>query len=125
MSNMVGKSALADKKRIRDLMVQADRGDSNAQCELAAGNGQVSAMCNLGYAYNTGQGVREDMAEAIKWYRKASERGDAIAQYNLGLCYLEGTGVRRSLRLAICWLKKAAGAGHKSAKRKLARLMKR
>ena len=49
MSNMVGKSALADKKRIRDLMVQADGGDSNAQYELA--------LC-----YEHGEGVRKDYA---------------------------------------------------------------
>ena len=30
------------------------------------------------------EGVPEDDAEAVRWYRKAAEQGHAGAQYNLG-----------------------------------------
>ena len=36
--------------------------------------------------YDNGEGVPQDYAEAVKWYRLAAEQGDARAQYNLGLC---------------------------------------
>ncbi len=55
---------------IRTLRKQAEAGNANAQF-------------NLGSMYETGSGVRQDYAEAAKWYRKAAERGDARAQYNL------------------------------------------
>ena len=34
--------------------------------------------------YRNGQGVTQDNAEAVKWYRKAAEQGYAAAQFNLG-----------------------------------------
>ena len=44
--------------------------------------------------YATGQGVSQDYAEALKWYRKATEQGLAEAQLNLGLMYYNGWGTR-------------------------------
>jgi len=32
-------------------------------------------------------GVPADMAEAMKWFRKAAEAGDADAQYRLGVMF--------------------------------------
>jgi hypothetical protein len=29
--------------------------------------------------YDEGEGVKQDKAEAVKWYRKAAEQGNAIA----------------------------------------------
>ena len=37
----------------------------------------------------TGQGVPQDYAEAVKWYRKAAEQGDVNAQHNIGLMYTQ------------------------------------
>ena len=37
--------------------------------------------------YANGEGVPEDHAEAVRWFRLAAEQGDAEAQYNLGLMY--------------------------------------
>ena len=42
---------------------------------------------NQSWAYvRKGQGVPQDYAEAVKWYRLAAEQGNADAQYNLGRC---------------------------------------
>lgn len=38
-----------------------------------------------GRAYEKGQGVPQDDAQALAWYRKAAEQGHAKAQYNLGV----------------------------------------
>jgi uncharacterized protein len=45
---------------------------------------------NLGLSMTLWQGVPEDDAEAVKWFRKAAEQGYADAQYNLGLMYAYG-----------------------------------
>ena len=43
--------------------------------------------------YAFGDGVPENDAEAVKWYRKAADQGDASGQYNLALMYDNGDGV--------------------------------
>ena len=48
----------------------------------AAEQGDVKAQFNLGVMYAWGEGVPEDKAEAVRWYRMAAEQGDAGAQYN-------------------------------------------
>ena len=40
---------------------------------------------NLGLKYANGEGVVEDDAEAVRWYRLAADQGHAGAQVNLGL----------------------------------------
>ena len=57
--------------------------------------------------YDNGHGVRQDYAEAFRWYHKAAEQGDAEAQYNLGAMYHNGDGVRRNFHLSKEWFSKA------------------
>jgi TPR repeat protein len=45
--------------------------------------------------YARGKGVRQDLVEAVKWYRLAAEQGNADAQLNLGGMYREGKVVRQ------------------------------
>ena len=42
-----------------------------------AAQGDADAQYNLGVAYANGEGVPEDDAEAVKWYRDAAEQGHA------------------------------------------------
>lgn len=49
--------------------------------QQAAGDGSVLAETIIGYAYENGRGVRQNKPEAIKYYRKATNRGSQIA-YN-------------------------------------------
>ncbi len=53
--------------------------------ELArvAQQGDAGAQFLLGSRYDHGQGVTEDDAEAVRWYRLAAEQGHASAQYYL------------------------------------------
>ncbi|MBO5644474.1 MAG: SEL1-like repeat protein, partial [Lentisphaeria bacterium] len=37
----------------------------------------------LGLCYEKGFGVKQDMKEAVKWYRKAARRGDKMAKNHL------------------------------------------
>ena len=40
--------------------------------------------------YYNGEGVPQDYAESVKWYRLGAEQGDADAQNNLGFMYERG-----------------------------------
>ena len=53
------------------------------ETQEAAERGDAGSQFNLGVMYGKGQGVTQDYAEAMKWYRKAAEQGDVQAQKNL------------------------------------------
>jgi len=76
----------------------------------AGDQGYAAAQYNLGQAYNLGNGVEKDPAEAARWWEKAAEQGLAKAQYNLGLAYLDGTGVQKDNAEAYFWIALAAAS---------------
>ena len=77
----------------------------------AAAQGNAAAQYNLGVVYAEGRGVRQNDAEAARWFRKAADQGVAQAQFNLGVMYYKGHGVRQDLALAQEWLGKACQNG--------------
>ena len=53
--------------------------------------------------YQEGQGVPQDYAEAVRWYRKSAEQGDVKGQSALGLMYERGQGVAQDyVRAYMC-----------------------
>ena len=76
-----------------------------------AEQGNAEAQFNLGLMYDNGQGVCQDYAQAVQWYRKAAEQGYAEAQFNLGVMYANGQGVRQDHAQAVQWFGKAAEQG--------------
>ena len=46
--------------------------------------------------YARGQGMRENYAKAVKWYRLAANQGFANAQTSLGFMHVNGQGVPQS-----------------------------
>ena len=65
--------------------------------------------------YANGEGVPEDDAEAVKWYRLAADQGDASAQNNLGLMYDVGEGVPEDYVTTYAWWNIAAVSGDEDA----------
>ena len=63
-----------------------------------------------------GQGVPQDLAEAVKWYRKAAEQGQEDAQNNLGIMYYKGQGVPRDYIQAHMWFDLAVANGNEMAR---------
>ena len=59
--------------------------------------------------YRSGDGVPEDLSQAIQWITRAAEKGHAEAQYKLGDMYTNGTGVRKDDVQAYAWTNLAAG----------------
>ena len=61
-----------DPVPITEIRRLAEQGDADSQYSLAR-------------MYITGEGVREDDAEAVKWLRLAAEQGHADAQFSLDI----------------------------------------
>ena len=80
-----------------------------------AEQGYANAQGRLGVMYFRGDGVPEDDAEAVRWYRLAAEQGDALGQANLGLMYALGQGVPEDVVLAYMWFNLAAAQGNLNA----------
>ena len=59
----------------------------------AADQGHAESQTELGNMYRDGQGVAQDHAEAVRWYRKAVDQGNAAGQSKLGFMYYNGHGV--------------------------------
>jgi len=95
-------------------------GNSTLETErMYAMQGYADAQYYLGVMYAKGDGVAEDDAEAVKWYRKAAEQGHDGAQYNLGLMYANGEGVPENAAEAMKWYRKAAEQGNATAQSNL------
>ena len=62
-----------------------------------AQQGNAAAQFNLGNMFRNGNGVRQDLVEANRWYKKAAEQGHAWAQTNLGAMYANGLGVHAAV----------------------------
>jgi hypothetical protein len=78
-----------------------------------AAQGNADAQNNLGLIYSIGRGVKQDYAEALKWYRFAAVQGHAGAQNNLGLLYSEGAS--QNFIEALKWFQLAADKGNPDA----------
>jgi TPR repeat protein len=88
----------SQKPGLAALLDRAEAGDADAQVQL-------------GTAYAAGDGVAEDDALAVKWFRTAAEKGSAAGEYSLGEMYLTGRGVSSDLAEAAKWVKRAAEHG--------------
>jgi TPR repeat protein len=74
------------------------------ETKALADQGMVAAQFNLGIMYDTGLGVSENDAEAVKWFRTAADQGHAKPQFNLGNMYYRGDGVpENNIRAYVLW----------------------
>ncbi len=71
---------------------------------MAAKQGYARAQYSLGNQYRKGEGVPQDYAEAVRWYRLAAEQGYASAQGSLGFMYSKGRGIPHADRPHGRWL---------------------
>ena len=89
--------------RVPSLRTDAEQGDADAQF-------------NLGVMYANGEGVPQDAAEAVRWYRLSADQGNASAQNNLGLSYSNGEGVLKDSVLAHMGFNIAGANGNEAAR---------
>ena len=67
----------------------------------------ASAMVYLGYIYEHGDVVEQDVAKAVGWYTKAADLGNTDAINSLGYMYAEGYGVEQDNDKALEWYVKS------------------
>jgi TPR repeat protein len=85
-----------------------------------AGRGDAKAQRAFGEVYARGQGVKQDYAQAAKWYRQAAEQGNPKAQAALGELYEAGQGVSQDNAEAARWYRRAAEQGYAASQYSLA-----
>ena len=86
----------------------------------AADAGNFLAEYQLGLMYDFGQGIRENNAEALDWYRKAANKNDPRAEVALAQRLMDGRDIARDQAGAISWYRKAAAQGQLTALLRLA-----
>ena len=85
------------------------------ELKALAEQGNAGAQLLVGGMYFTGQGVTQNYAQAVKWYRLAAEQGNASAQHSRGLMYAKGRGVTQDDVQAHMWFNLAAAQGNKNS----------
>jgi len=97
---------------IRQLRQQAQRGDADAQFQLAT-------------KYAVGEGVPKDYVTAVGWFHEAADKGHVLAADALGAYYLAGRGVSQNQVTAYMWSAIAQSGGDETSKYRVAILRSR
>jgi putative methionine-R-sulfoxide reductase with GAF domain len=90
-----------------------------------AEQGDAVAQFAVGARYATGQEVKQDYAEAVKWFSKAADQGHVVAQAMLGAYYMAGRGVPQDFSQAYFWSALARAGGDEASKYRVAFLTSR
>ena len=91
-----------------------DIGRALAAAHARATAGDVIAQFSLGALLYYG---RDDLAQAVAWFRQAAGQGYAPAEFQMGQLYDFGFGVEQDSATALAWYKKAAAQNHAAAQR--------
>jgi hypothetical protein len=86
---------------------------------LLADKGDAQAEHDLGFLYSHGQGVVQDDAEAVHWYRESAGQGNAEGENGLGYMNEEGRGVEQDYGQALRLYRLAADQGCAKAQNNL------
>ncbi len=96
-----------------------------ASLRKVAEHGDPAAQFALGARYATGEEVKQDYTEAVKWFTLAAEQGHILAQATLGAYYWAGRGVPQDLTKAYYWSVLAQAGGDQASKYRVAVLASR
>lgn len=77
-------------------------------------------LFDKGVDYYIGRnGISQDYAQALTYFRQAAEKGLPAAQHNVGFMYEKGLGVTQNYPEAIKWFKMAAEQGYEESQAEL------
>jgi len=76
-----------------------------------ADHNDCAAQYYIGRMHSRGEGVSQDMAQALRWWNASAGRGERWAQVEIGNLYETGSGVPQSFEKARKWYQRAADAG--------------
>ena len=112
---LTGRDTLGLAEAIHDCSSSTLAGDWSTAapvCERAAAAGDPDAELSLGMMYQRGNGVPGSLADAFKWFQKASDGGSIRATNYLAWAYANGDGVKRDGAAAIKLFHKSATSGN-------------
>ena len=99
------KPARRDSNSPRDIFSSGNYGAAFPVCLRAAENGEFDSALLVGWMYLTGNGVEENIDDAMTWLRRAADGSDPLAAFYLGNAY-ESSGDARNA--VICYSQSAA-----------------
>lgn len=108
------KTKLGFDQRASNEVVEALKANTYRHAR-AAQKGDAKAQEEIGDIYYDGMGVKQDYAEAAKWFYKAAVQNNSSAQYKLAMMYSNGEGVPVDMDYAVLLLRRAASLGHAEA----------
>ena len=115
-------SAAADCHTAQQAYAAGHHATARAQWQALADKGSAHAQLMIGTLHFNGQGVRQDYAEAVRWFERAADSGSADAALQLEQMYASGRGVARNIPEAIRLYRLAARQGNRYAQKALKRL---
>lgn len=90
-----------------------------------AEQGDAAVQFAIGARYATGDEVKQNYAEAARWFSMAAAQGNVSAQATLAAYYLSGTGVPKDASKAYFWALLAQAGGDEASKYRVEMLVPR
>lgn len=81
----------------------------------AAKQGDLIAQVRVSHAFEMGDGIEKNMAQAFDWMGRAANAGYVPAQYFYGAMHASSRGTSLDVTKAIYWYQKAADQGYPDA----------
>ncbi|CAB4437970.1 unnamed protein product [Rhizophagus irregularis] len=108
-------TAKNEKLALEYYIKSANKNLPHGQMQVAANNGSIVAMHNLGHHYINGVGVKKDYNRAFKLFKQSAEGGCSNGIIMLGHCYKNGIGIKIDVRKAFELYQKSADLGNMTA----------
>lgn len=105
------QDAEALNKRSKELIEKGDIKNAVPILKQAAEAGSAEAQYNLGYCYQSGNGVAQSDRTANSWYMRAAKQGYKDAQFKIAYSYALGRGAKQDYKKAFYWSQKCAMQG--------------
>ena len=93
----------------------APKEESDPKEDAESAEMSAEELLSTGMSYYEGNGVEQNDAKAVEYFRKAADQGHAEAQFRLGNCYANGTGVEKNEKTAAEYYRLAADQGNTQA----------
>jgi hypothetical protein len=109
----------------KNLSAQAPETNDFDKLRKLATDGDPNAQFDMGARYATGEDVKQDYAESVRWFTLAAEQGHVIAQATLGAYYWAGRGIPQDLGKAYFWSLLAQAGGDEASRYRVSVLASR
>lgn len=73
--------------KVENYYFSGDYDSALSHCVKCVNSGNVKCIRFMGWFYYTGNGVDEDLAQALEWFKKAADKNDAESFFGIGAVY--------------------------------------